>query len=50
MNDRSAGYPATMASVLPYLLAVLLVPAALAIMLFVVARIESEPPVTESGK
>jgi hypothetical protein len=50
MNERSGGYPATMASVFPYLLAVLLVPTALAIMLFVVARIEGEPPVTESGK
>ncbi len=38
----TAGYVAVMTTVLPYLLAVLLTPMALALMLFVVARIEGE--------
>lgn len=38
-----------MTTVLPYLLAVLLTPAALALMLFVVARLEGEvPPVQQT--
>lgn len=49
MNDGMPGYLSAMTSVLPYLLAVLLVPIALTIMLFVVARIEGERPRAESG-
>ena len=44
MRERSAGYLSGMTTVLPYLLAVLLAPVALTLMLFVVARLEGEPP------
>ena len=43
MREPRAGYPSEMTSVLIYVLAVLLVPLALSLMLFVMVRIEGDP-------
>lgn len=44
MYEHLCGYLSDMTSVLAYVFVVLLVPLALSLMLFVVARIEGEPP------
>lgn len=44
MQGMTCGYLPEMTSVLAYVLVILLVPVALALMLFLAARIEGEPP------